>query len=364
MTASFSISIIVPAYNAAGFIDDCLAHIVQQMGPAHELIVIDDGSRDDTAARVQAQAAAAPHCALRLIRQANQGVAEVRNVGLQQARGNYILFIDSDDLLQPGVLDRIDAAIDTHAPDVITTDFCFWHPYRADQPLEATQLSYPANVVLHGQDAILAPYFADRRMYAWSKIVRRQIYLDLGLPLFPSGRLFEDMAALPRVLAACSTLVYLPLVLLHYRQHALSITHMTSPRWCTDYVLALASAKPHLARAGVSARVRTEFDGAACLFYLCAIKTSFGMPASDETRQLRAALHAIFLDGLFGTLDQALHNLEAGKITSLRLRDSRRIAHQVRQALAGSKWFELRQTVNRAYKTWQLTRQQRLHQAN
>ena len=90
MSAPFSISIIVPAYNAAGFIDECLAHIVPQMGPAHELIVIDDGSRDDTAARVQAHAAATPQCALRLIRQANQGLAQVRNVGLQEARGNYI----------------------------------------------------------------------------------------------------------------------------------------------------------------------------------------------------------------------------------------------------------------------------------
>ncbi|MDR7052180.1 hypothetical protein J2X54_004684 [Duganella sp. 3397] len=364
MPAQLAISIIVPAHNATEFIDECLAHILRQMGTAHELIVIDDGSHDDTAARVEAQAAAAPHCAVRLVRQANQGVAVARNAGLQQARGDYILFVDSDDLLQPGMLECLEAAIATHAPDAIATDFCFWHPHRTDQPLELTRLSYPADVVVHGHDAILVPYFADRRMYAWSKIIRRQIYLDLGMPLFPSGRLFEDMATVPRVLAACNTLVYLPLVLLHYRQHAVSITHLTSPSWCIDYVLALASLKPHLERAGVSAMVRAEFDGASCLFYLCSIKTSFGLPTCSETRQLRAEVRAIFLGGLFGSIEQSLHNLESGKITSLNLRSGRRVAYQVKQALTDSTVFQIRQTINRAYETWQLARQKRLSKSN
>lgn len=362
MPTQLSISIIVPAYNATEFIDDCLAHILPQMGPSHELIVIDDGSHDDTAARVQAQAAAAPHCAVRLIRQVNQGLAEVRNVGLREARGDYILFIDSDDLLQPGVLERIEVAIATHSPDAIATDFCFWHPERSEASLEHTRLSYPTDVVVRGKDAILAPYFADRRMYAWSKIIRRQIYLNLGLPLFPSGRLFEDIATVPRVLAACDTLVYLPLVLLHYRQHAVSITHMTSPRWCIDYIWALASVKPHLERAGASTMVRAEFDGAACLFYLCAVKTSFGLPKSSQTRQLRAEVRAIFLGGLFGTIEQSVHNLKTGKLTSLNLRAGRRIAHQVQQALSDSTVFQIRQTVNRAFKNWQMTRQQHRQQ--
>ncbi|KQQ33656.1 hypothetical protein ASF61_11390 [Duganella sp. Leaf126] len=365
MSTAPRLSIVVPAYNVQDFIADTLDCILPQMRDGHELVLIDDGSTDATVERARAAFSAWPRCAVRVVQQANAGVADARNNGVAQARGDYILFVDSDDLLQPGALDGIDAAIAAHAPDVIATDFRIWYPGRTARPLEDHHLSYRPHVVVQGQEAILATYFADRHMYVWCKIIRRDIYLQLGLPLFPSGRLFEDMAVVPRLLAACRTLVYVPLVLLHYRQHPVSITRVITPRWCTDFVLALASARPYLesAGAGDSAAVRAEFDGAATLFYLCAIKTSFGLPASANPAQVRAAVREIYLGSLFGSVEQTLDRLERGALASVTLRNGRRCARQVRQALAGSKWFELRQTVNRAYKTWQMSRQQRLSNA-
>lgn len=364
MSGGLRLSIVVPAYNVQDFIAQTLDCILPQMRDGHELVLIDDGSTDATVDRARAVFAAWPQCLVRVIEQANAGVADARNNGVAQAHGDYILFVDSDDLLQPGALDGIDAAIARHAPDVIATDFCIWYPGRTARLLEYHHLSYPQNVLVQGQEAILSTYFADRHMYVWCKIIRRDIYLQLGLPLFPSGRLFEDMAVVPRLLAACRTLVYVPLVLLHYRQHPRSITRVITPRWCTDFVRALASARPYLEAAGASASasVRTEFDAAASLFYLCAIKTSFELPASTQPDQVRAEVRTIFLASLFGTVEQTLHQLETGQIASVSVRKGRRVAHQIRQALNDSTIFRIRQTVNRAYKVWQIGRQQRRQQ--
>ncbi|TYQ03424.1 UNVERIFIED_ORG: glycosyl transferase family 2 [Zoogloea ramigera] len=366
MNAPLRLSIVVPAYNVQDFIVETLDCILPQMRDGHELVLIDDGSTDATVERARGVFAAWPQCAARIVQQTNAGVADARNNGVAQARGDYILFVDSDDLLQPGALDGIDAAIAQYAPDVIATDFCIWYPGRTAKPLEYHHLGYPPNVVLEGPEAILSTYFADRHMYVWCKIIRRDIYLQLGLPLFPSGRLFEDMAIVPRLLAACRTLVYVPLVLLHYRQHPVSITRVITPQWCTDFVLALASARPYLESAGAtdSAAMRAEFDGAATLFYLCAIKTSFQLPASAQPDQVRAEVRKIYLGSLFGTVEKTLHNLEAGQLASVTLRNGRRCARQVRQALADSTVFKWRQTINRAYKTWQMARQQRLSKTN
>ncbi|KQQ33658.1 hypothetical protein ASF61_11400 [Duganella sp. Leaf126] len=351
MSAPLTISIIVPAYNAAGFIDDCLARIVPQMTAAHELIVIDDGSRDDTAARVQAHAAAAPQCALRLIRQANQGLAQVRNVGLQQARGDYILFIDSDDLLQPGILARLDTVIAAHQPDAIALDFSMWHPDRPDKN-RVVRMGYAPATLITDADTILDVFFADRHLYAWARVIRRAIYAGFAQPLYPTHRLFEDVAVTPRLLARCRSLYYLPEQLLAYRQHPVSITKSVSADYCRDFTAALGLSRPALEQAGVSASVRDHYDAVVSYFYIGAVKNSYQLPAATG-RALRRELKEIYRATLFGTPDHVLTRMEQGSLRSTSRRDDLRAARQVRQALADSLVFRLKQTVSRKVKLWQ-----------
>ena len=94
------ISVIIPAYNAEKWIAETIASVVQQTYPDLEIIVIDDGSRDDTLARAQNLLAASnrPHI---VVKQKNQGAAAARNRGVQIAAGDWIQFLDADDLLEP-----------------------------------------------------------------------------------------------------------------------------------------------------------------------------------------------------------------------------------------------------------------------
>lgn len=90
------VSVIVPVYNGAKYIESCIRSILLQDYPALEVIVVDDGSSDDTPQRVQALGPP-----VRYVRQANSGSAVARNHGVELAQGYYIAFNDSDDLWAP-----------------------------------------------------------------------------------------------------------------------------------------------------------------------------------------------------------------------------------------------------------------------
>lgn len=97
-----TVSVIIPAYNAARTVKDTIRSAVEQTLRPMEIIVVDDGSTDGTGGAVEAEFGTA----VRLIRQDNAGVAEARNRGIAEARGEYIQFVDSDDMLMPTKLAR------------------------------------------------------------------------------------------------------------------------------------------------------------------------------------------------------------------------------------------------------------------
>ncbi|TFW28762.1 glycosyltransferase family 2 protein [Duganella callida] len=338
------LSILVPGYNVERFITDCLEHIAVQMRGHHELIVVDDGSTDQTVARVRAVQAAWPRLAIRLIEQPNQGISDARNRALQEARGAYIVFVDSDDRLLPRSLEALERVIADKQPDVIATALRFWHPDAPDKDRDV-YMSYQPEQTITCQDTILSAFFADRHMYVWCKVFRREIYAQLAMPLFPSRRLFEDVAVVPRLLQRCRSLVYLPHVLLAYRQHPVSITRVISEQWCVDFVSALAAVKPAFEQAGVSAAVRAQFDRAVCHFYIGMVKNSYQLPAATGDA-VRGKVRRIFLDSLFAPPQQVLAAMRGN-------RDDAHTARQVQRALNDNRWFHLQQTAVRKLKLWQ-----------
>ncbi len=104
MTAPL-VSIITPAYNSGRFIDQTVASARNQTWTDWEMIIVDDGSSDDTAQR--AKRATVADSRIRFLQApSNGGVARARNIALREARGRYIAFLDSDDLWEPEKLDR------------------------------------------------------------------------------------------------------------------------------------------------------------------------------------------------------------------------------------------------------------------
>lgn len=94
-TADTTISVVIPCFNHARFLDEALASIAAQTTGPDEVIVVDDGSTDDT------ERVARSHPRVRYLRQANAGLAAARNAGLRQATSEFVAFLDADDLLLP-----------------------------------------------------------------------------------------------------------------------------------------------------------------------------------------------------------------------------------------------------------------------
>jgi glycosyltransferase involved in cell wall biosynthesis len=107
-----TVSVIIPAYNYARYVSEAIDSVLAQTYPPLEVIVVDDGSTDDTP-----NVLAAYGDRIRAIRQVNQGVAAARNTGIAAARGEYVAFIDSDDTWEPRKLELQMARFDAE-PDL------------------------------------------------------------------------------------------------------------------------------------------------------------------------------------------------------------------------------------------------------
>lgn len=116
-------SIIVPAYNVAAYLPAALDSVQAQDVAAWECLCVDDGSTDGTAEVLQRYAAT--DARFRLFRQENAGVSVARNRALQEVKGEWILFLDGDDLLAPGLLSALQRATDTTPPTCLRA---IWSP--------------------------------------------------------------------------------------------------------------------------------------------------------------------------------------------------------------------------------------------
>jgi glycosyltransferase involved in cell wall biosynthesis len=122
--AAPQVSVVMPAYNAAATIDAALHSALQQQGVALEVVVVDDGSQDDTVARARAHGAQ-----VRVLTQANAGPQAARNRAMAEARGRYVAFLDSDDEWLPGKL-AAQCRVLAQQPGVsaVFTTWRVWHP--------------------------------------------------------------------------------------------------------------------------------------------------------------------------------------------------------------------------------------------
>lgn len=112
----------VPAYNVEGYVTRTLESLANQLLPVHEVIIVDDGSTDGTNAEISKFIRNQPKLRSVLITQRNSGVSAARNVGLDAATGEYILFLDADDVVDPALVSTLSTTFDATIPqpDLLT----------------------------------------------------------------------------------------------------------------------------------------------------------------------------------------------------------------------------------------------------
>lgn len=193
------ISIVVPAYNAAGVIEGCIDSVLRQTYPDFELLIIDDGSIDETAEIVAAKAA--EDTRIRLIRQKNAGVSSARNAGMAAASGELLCFIDSDDTVSANYLEVLHALYRPGVLPVIDV-------VRSDG--EGSALSpMPETYMLDGD--WVDSYFCGQLRYGiafsvWNKLYSLQTIREEHLAFRPELSIGEDMLFVFQYLQHCRSI--------------------------------------------------------------------------------------------------------------------------------------------------------------
>lgn len=189
------ISVIIPAYNAEATIMRACRSVLAQSYPNVELIVVDDGSKDATGEIVKALAAEKDN--VRCIQQPNGGVSRARNTGLDAVTGEYIMFLDADDELEPGCMEALMEISDTRNCDIVAGG-CL--RIRPDGSSFYQGIPVSAEVdVYQDEEAFLCSLKDHPLTYAvWAKLYRAEA---IGSIRFVEGmRLHEDSFFLFEVL--------------------------------------------------------------------------------------------------------------------------------------------------------------------
>ncbi|HEY0697793.1 MAG TPA: glycosyltransferase family 2 protein, partial [Micromonospora sp.] len=173
------ISFVVPAYKVQGYLRECLDSILDQPFTDVEVIGVDDCSPDSTGEIFAEYAARDPRVKVVSLTQ-NVGLGEARNVGLDQATGEYVWFLDSDDWLAPDCLSAVAQRLRSTRPEVLIVDHVrsYWDGGVVKSAMSEV-FPKPYGSDLHSlRDR---PELIKLLHVAWNKLVHRQFLVDLGL---------------------------------------------------------------------------------------------------------------------------------------------------------------------------------------
>ena len=192
-------SVIIPVYNVSAYLRRCVLSVQQQTYKTLEIILVDDGSTDGSG--LLCDELAMQDSRIRVIHKANGGLSDARNAGLHAAMGDYVLFLDSDDvwLLQDG-LEKIEEALENNPTDLLLFKRVDLYPPKADTlSVENCSQSVERNydvvfINTHIVEKIFSELVRTQRfnMSACFQAIRRTLLTDNDI-YFPFGMLSEDV---------------------------------------------------------------------------------------------------------------------------------------------------------------------------
>ena len=235
------LSILIPVYNVEAYLRECLESVMTQVMPGVEIVALDDCSTDNSHQLLQdfAEDAIVPITILR--HDHNRGLSAARNTLLNNARGDYVWFLDSDDALHPGAIAELHQIVRRYSPDLVMCDFRVWreqqrwkHVWRGEN--HTATFAGAKQKLRTDPLKLFEGIYKARNLHIWSKISKRSLWGD-DLR-FPEGRVMEDMVITPRLALRVHTYFYQPSVWVAYRQREGSILSSTNQKKIDDMSIA------------------------------------------------------------------------------------------------------------------------------
>lgn len=206
------VSVIVPVYNVAAYVAECIDSILAQDYTYLDIILVNDGSTDNSGSICVEYAKRDKR--IRVIHQQNAGLSAARNTGLENILGKYIAFVDSDDVLHPSY---VSALLSTLVENDVNLVMCDMLKFAHERPTPEVD----KNCEILTAKKTIERFLRGEWWSACAKLYRKEQFEHIR---FPVGRNNEDYAILAQVFDLCTSIVYLKSPLYFYRTREGSIT--------------------------------------------------------------------------------------------------------------------------------------------
>lgn len=243
-------SVIVPVYNVKDYLQKCVDSILNQTEKDFELLLIDDGSTDESGALCDELARRDSR--VRVIHQENRGLGGARNTGIKAAEGKWLLLVDSDDWIEPETLERTVEAGERENADMVM--FGLRSVDEHGKVLHTFVENVPKDQGLslkeHKEILLTAPSAAN-------KLYRRELFLRTGVE-YPPRVWYEDIRTTPKLMAAAGRLVFLDYVGYNYFQRTGSIMNSVNIDRNVEIMDAFEDILPYFREKGLFEEYRDE----------------------------------------------------------------------------------------------------------
>lgn len=194
------ITVIVPVYNVEQYVRKCIASVVDQTYTNLEIILIDDGSYDNSPSICDEYASKDKR--ILVIHKLNGGVSSARNVALDVAKGQYIVFIDSDDYIENDMISFLHNNLVNSKSDISTCG----HRYVYENIPRKKKNSTSQMLVLETDEALIdVLYNTHTSLHAWGKLYKASLFESIR---FPEGRLYEDAGTTYKLISKSKRICY------------------------------------------------------------------------------------------------------------------------------------------------------------
>ena len=226
------VSVVVPVYNAEKTLEKCLDSIVAQTYNKYEIILVDDGSLDQSVSICEDYCKR--YANFKLIKQENSGPASARNRGIENATGKYVYFIDSDDYVEPNLLETMVEVADENKADMVICNYfiekfngsVIEHKYFCEEGL------YTENEALKLGRKLINDVSENRiPPYSWIRMINRKVLIETGIQYEDGMIRSEDYHFFVRLQFAVNRICVISKPLYHYVELKSSITHRYIPNY-------------------------------------------------------------------------------------------------------------------------------------
>jgi len=243
------ISIVIPVYNAAEFLPEMLDSVLTQSFTDIEMILVNDGSTD-CSGEICHRYAAQYNC-VKVYDRENRGAATSRNFGLDQARGDFVWFMDSDDILAKNALQTAAAAQAKYGADVVIggMNFCLTEENRILSKTIPNEIVFGARQFENYYEELFSANYVTSLC---NKLIRRSLLIDNKIQMIEPLHMYEDYVFCMDFLLKSGTIVCIPAIVYYYQlRNAKSLSHRYKPdilnmfRLLQDRIAGYRAAFPH-----------------------------------------------------------------------------------------------------------------------